>query len=182
MNLPKARTSDIIEQAAGSELMIYDLRNDKAYTLNETSKIIYRACGVETVEEIKRRHKFTDDLIYFALDELAANNLIENYQNAHFGGISRREIIKRVGLATLVALPVIASIAAPAAANAASLTTCQRLSCADARVGPNGGCNPPAGCAALGYVCCAVAQFGSCTCATVASCSSNNGEICPGIV
>ena len=45
INLPRARTADIIEQNAGKELLIYDLQIDKTYTLNETSTIVFQACG-----------------------------------------------------------------------------------------------------------------------------------------
>jgi hypothetical protein len=119
--LPKARTADIIEQEAGGDLLIYDLNNNKAYHLNETSKAVFSACnGATTFNDLKRRHKFTEDLIYFALDELEANNLIENYRGNHFGSLSRREIVKRVGLTCVAALPIVAGITAPSAAIAAS--------------------------------------------------------------
>jgi hypothetical protein len=120
MHLPRARTTDIIEQEADRELLIYDLQTNKAYTLNETSKIVYKACGKRTFEELKRKHNFTDDLIHFTLAELSANNLIEDYNTNYFAGLSRREVIKKVGLATMVALPVIAGLTAPKATQAAS--------------------------------------------------------------
>ena len=120
-NLPQARTADILEMEADGELMIYDLRNNKAYNLNETSKAVYRACGSNvSFEELKRTFKFTDDLIHFALNELAANNLLEAKVGNYFAGLNRREVIRRVGLASIIALPVITGIVAPTAAHAAS--------------------------------------------------------------
>lgn len=121
MQLPEARTTDIIEQEAGAELLIYDTRIDKAYHLNETSKIIYTACAERmTLDELKRRHRFSDDLIHFALDEMRASGLIEGEISDRFSELSRRDVIKRVGIGTLAALPVIAALTAPTAANAAS--------------------------------------------------------------
>lgn len=122
MQLPTARTTEIIEQDLDNELLIYDLRIDKAYTLNETSTKVYLACdGRQTFEDLKRQHKYTDDLIHLALQELNANKLLENYAAAnHFAGLSRREVIRKVGLATIISLPVIASITAPKAIHAAS--------------------------------------------------------------
>lgn len=121
MNLPKARTTEIIEQEAGDELMIYDLRTDKAYSLNETSKNVYQACdGKQTFEDLRSRYKYTDDLIHFALDELTANNLIESYKSFYFAGINRRDVIRKVGMGSMIALPLIAGVIAPSAANAAS--------------------------------------------------------------
>lgn len=121
MELPKARTINIIEQEADAELLIYDMRINKAYHLNETSKIIYNACAEQmTFDELKRRHRFPDDVIHFALDEMRAIGLIEGEISDHFSGLSRRDVIKRIGISTLAALPVIAALTAPTAANAAS--------------------------------------------------------------
>jgi hypothetical protein len=175
MFLPKARTTEIIEQEAGKELLIYDLRSDKAYTLNETSAIVYLACGNQSFQDLKSKHNFTDDLIYLALDELAANNLIEDYRSDHFAGLSRRDVIRKVGLATMAALPVIAAVAAPAAATAASLTVCQRANCNDG----SQFCNNAPGCAALraDFVCCSA--LGTCSCAPANVCLGNGGTICP---
>lgn len=172
--LPKARTSHIIEQEADKELLVYDLRTNKAFQLNETSKIVYRACGEMSFDELRHRFKFTDELIYFTLDELKASDLIEDYESSRFTGMSRREVIKKVGLASMTALPVIVSIAAPSAAAAASLTVCQRTNCIDG----NAACNNAPGCAALraDFVCCSV--FGTCSCAPVGVCLGNGGSIC----
>lgn len=121
MKLPKARTNEIVEQDLGHELLIYDLTDNKAYTLNETSKIVFKACGGESsFADLKRDYKFTDDFIYLALDELNKNNLLEDYQSSHFAGLTRREAIRRVGLASIIALPVILSLTAPRAADASS--------------------------------------------------------------
>lgn len=124
MNLPNARTADIIEQEADKELLIYDLRTNKAYTLNETSKKIYQSCdGKSTFGDVQNRYKYTADLIHFTLQELAANNLVENYHGDHFSGLSRREALKRVGLAAAVSLPVVSAFMIPTAAHAASACT-----------------------------------------------------------
>jgi hypothetical protein len=122
VNLPKARATDIIEQEAGRELLIYDLSTNRMFQLNETSKIVYQACGKLSFDELKRKHKLTDDLIHLALDELQRNNLLENPALDYFAGLSRREVIKRAGLATMIALPIVSSLVAPHAARAASQT------------------------------------------------------------
>ena len=121
MKLPKNRTSGILEREADSELLIYDLQIDKAYNLNETSKIVYKACSrAATFDELKQRYQFDDDLIYLTLDELKQRNLIEDDYVSPFAGINRREVIRKVGLATMIALPTISSLIAPPAANAVS--------------------------------------------------------------
>lgn len=121
--LPIARTENLLVQNLDKEILIYDLLTNKAYCLNETSAIIYQACGSKTsFDALKRKYKFTDEIIFLALDELKENNLIagNQYLVSPFTGMNRREIIRKVGLASMVALPVISSLIAPVAANAAS--------------------------------------------------------------
>ena len=119
--LPKARTVEIVERDLDKELLIYDLTTHKAYTLNETSKIVFKACdGRKTFDELKEKHRFTDELIHLALGELQQNALLNEDYVSPFAGINRREIIKKVGLATMIALPVILALTAPQASHAAS--------------------------------------------------------------
>lgn len=120
IKLPKARTTDILEQDAGKELLIYDLRIDKAYSLNETSAVVYKACSRQSFEELKREHKYSDELIYLALDELKKQDLLEGDYVSPFAGMNRREVIRKVGFASMIALPVISAIVAPTPASAAS--------------------------------------------------------------
>lgn len=122
MKLPKARTENIVEQNLGKETLIYDLLIDKAFNLNETLTVVYKACnGKTTFDELKGKHKFTDDFIYLALDELKQNDLLadESYVSP-FAKINRREVIKKVGLASMFVLPVISGLVAPRAVDAAS--------------------------------------------------------------
>lgn len=128
--LPKARNTEIVVREFEKELLIYDLTAHRAYRLNETLMIIHQACsGAMSFGELKRKHQFTDELIDFALDELQANNLLEGERANRFAGISRREVVKRIGLASMAALPVITAISAPRAASAASNCAAQSQSC-----------------------------------------------------
>lgn len=184
MKLPQAKHENIVVQHLKDETLIYDLTTNQAFCLNQTSAKVFNACnGKTTFAELKDKYKFTDDLIYLALDELKDKNLLaENYRSNHFAGMTRRETIKKVGLATMIALPLVASMTAPKAAAAASnapVNQCRTLVCAD-RVGSNlgGGCNPPNGCGVFGFVCCASVQGNSCTCAPANVCTGGGGQIC----
>lgn len=118
--LPLAKTEDIVVQNVEDEILIYDLLTNKAFCLNETSAIIYKACDGKTdFDELKSKHQFTDDLIFFALDNLKKENLIKEDFISPLKGINRRVMIKKIGLATAVALPIIVAIAAPTAVQAA---------------------------------------------------------------
>jgi len=160
-----ARSADIVVQTLGKEILIYDLNAHKAYNLNETSSLVYQACdGKTTFDELKRKNKFTDDLIFLALDQLKSDNLIEldNSFVSPFNGISRREAIRKVGLASMVALPVIASLVAPTAAMAQSAGAC---------VNPGG---DPAGTVLFGGANCGSPDIAFCT----NTCQSLGGSQC----
>lgn len=123
---PRARIENIVVQDFENEILIYDLKLDKAFALNKTASAIYPICdGKTTINELKIKTQFTDEIIFLTLDELKKENLIEdNSYISPFGGFKRREVIKKIGLASMVALPVISSIVAPHAIQSASNSTC----------------------------------------------------------
>lgn len=124
--LPPSRNENIVVRTVSDETLIYDLISNKVFCLNTTLAEVYAACdGKTTFEEFKNQHHFPDDLIFFSLDELKRENLIETdseYQSP-FATLNRREIVKKVGFATMIALPLITSLIAPKAINAASPAT-----------------------------------------------------------
>ncbi|MBX7173254.1 MAG: PqqD family protein [Pyrinomonadaceae bacterium] len=129
--LPTARQNNLVIQNMDTELLVYDLEINKAFSLNQTSALVYNACNGETTfDELKVKHNFTDDLIYLTLDELKKESLIadNNYQSP-FVGMSRRQAAKNVGLATMLALPLIYTIIAPTAALALSGCLALAASC-----------------------------------------------------
>ena len=109
--------------------MIYDLTINKAYCLNQTAGFVYQLCdGRRTVAEIsdlmskELKTLVSDDFVWLALNGLKKDGLLENADELanHFAGLTRREVVKRVGLASMVMLPLISSVAAPNAAMAQS--------------------------------------------------------------
>lgn len=121
--LPTARSSDILVQHFNSETLVYDLLIDKAYCLNETAGTVFNACGSQSsFNDLKRQHKFSDEMIFFALDELKKINLLAKNDKftSPFAGMTRRDVIRKVGLSSMIALPLISGLIAPTAANAAS--------------------------------------------------------------
>lgn len=130
--LPFARNTDVVMQELDGEILIYDSKTHKAYNLNETSAIVYTACnGKTSFDELKNKHNFTDDLIFLALDELRKENLLkeDNSYKSPFAGISRREVIKKVALGSLIALPVILALTVPKAIHAQSVVCIAQSSC-----------------------------------------------------
>lgn len=135
--LPIARSRGLVVQESDSELFVYDLDADRAHCLNASAAAVWRACdGNRSVSEIvaaverSLKQKVNEDLVLLALDQLGENDLLINRQERQFIGISRREVIRRVGFASLAALPVIASMAAPESVFAAASCACTgQLSC-----------------------------------------------------
>lgn len=125
---PKSRERDIIVQELNGETLVYDLTLDKAYCLNETSALVWRLCdGRRSVREISRAvgEQFlapaNEDLIRLALEQLSEQNLLsEEVFEINADRMSRRQLIRRAGLGTMIALPLITSLVAPEAANAQS--------------------------------------------------------------
>lgn len=129
MNKPKARKNDIVIQKVKNETLVYDLKVNKAHCLNETSALIWEMCdGTRGFEEIANKMSLatnssvSEELVMFACAELQAGNLIEKHDriSASFSGMSRREVIRKVGISSAIALPIIATLAAPSALNAQS--------------------------------------------------------------
>jgi hypothetical protein len=133
MNIkPLVKTSEILVQELENELLVYDLQTNKAFCLNETSAIVFQLCdGTKTVAEIshsiakKTNQPITEDLVWLALDGLKKDKLLEESERfeINFNGLNRRQVIRKLGLASLIALPLVSSVIAPTAANAQS--SCQ---------------------------------------------------------
>jgi hypothetical protein len=116
--LPRVRTTNIIQQPGVSELLLFDLKTNRAFCLNETSAVIYQNCdGVKTVEDLSAEHDIPHEFIFTTLDKLGKEGLIEN--SGSFPSISRRQLIK-VSATTAAALPLVATLVVPSALNAQS--------------------------------------------------------------
>ena len=128
-NVPKARKDNLVVQDLNGETLIYDLDTNRAVCLNETSALVWQNCdGVKTVSDIssvlsaETNNSASEDLVWLALDMLNKENLIENSAEIElkFESVSRREVIKKIGLGTMIALPFVSSMVAPVPANAQS--------------------------------------------------------------
>ena len=130
---PAARKADLIIEETGGETLVYDLRSHKAHCLNRTSALVWKHCdGKRSVAEVALRveaelgTEVSDDVVWLALNQLEKSRLLEARVERADGSrvISRRELARRLGIATAIALPFIASIDAPAAIQAATPPPC----------------------------------------------------------
>jgi hypothetical protein len=123
--IPTARRSGLVIQEVPGEVLVYDTESNKAHCLNETAALVWQSCdGTNTVSDIagivgnKTGARVTDDLVWLAIDQLVENNLLEIELKAKFEGTTRRDAIKKIGLASMIALPIVASLVAPRSAMA----------------------------------------------------------------
>lgn len=119
---PLARKDGLVVQEMPEEVLVYDLKTNKAHCLNRTAAFVWKNCtGENSVEEIvseltNHTGKSVDkDLIWLAIDQLNEKNLLEKNLPVKFAGQSRRAVLKKIGFASVVALPVVASLVAPTA-------------------------------------------------------------------
>lgn len=138
---PVARTERLLIEELPDEVLVYDLDRKKAHCLNSTAALIWNHCDGNTsvkdlvaILEKQSKAKVQEDVVWFGLDQLRTARLIEG-PPAPSGKekLSRRDLVKRIGLA--VAVPTIVSVLAPKASAA--------LSCAHTGCIP---CNPPCQC------------------------------------
>ena len=113
--LPCARKAGLVIQDMPDEVLVYDLDTNKAHCLNKSAAFVWRSCDGKTsisdiarLFEIQTGDKVSDDFVWLALDQLNENSLLESEVKASFAGRSRREVIKKIGLASMVALPIVA--------------------------------------------------------------------------
>ena len=128
---PCVRDSGLVVQESKNESLVYDLEANRAFCLNETSSLIWRLCdGTRSVEEIvaeisdQYSEPIRDELVLLALQQFAADDLLSDEQSesftSHFDGVSRREVIRRIGYTSMIAIPVISSVVAPSSLMAQS--------------------------------------------------------------
>jgi hypothetical protein len=131
LTLPQAREETLIVREMPGEVLVYDLKNHQAHCLNQTAAFVWKSCdgltGVPAIADMLRERidaGLTDDVVWLALEQLERLGLLLEPVARPVGAtrLSRREAVKRMGLAA-AAVPLIMSVAAPTAAQAQSPCT-----------------------------------------------------------
>lgn len=129
--LPQARTDQLVVHTLPDETLVYDLTRHTAHCLNRTSAMVWERCdGQTTVGEMASRlyknlnAPVSEDVVWLALEQLETVHLLEEQASQPVAGtrISRREMVRQLGLGAAFVVPAILSIVAPEAVEAA--TTC----------------------------------------------------------
>ncbi|HEX8185100.1 MAG TPA: PqqD family protein [Blastocatellia bacterium] len=126
--VPEARTQGLVVQHLADELLVYDQDRHKAHCLNETAALVWQRCdGRSSVSDIARElsreveQEVGQEVVWLAVEQLSKTHLLkEGVEAVARGGVSRREVIRRLGVGAAIAMPVVTSIVAPKASQAAN--------------------------------------------------------------
>jgi hypothetical protein len=163
---PTARRDGLIVRELEDETLVYDLDRDEAHCLNQTATLIWKHCdGQTTVAEITQlfnenlesvqggaktsaRCEVDEQVVWLALSQLRRKRLLTEKvtrprSTLH---ISRREMAHKIAQATVLALPLITTIAAPRPASAASCSSNCGVPPTAECCGAGCPCNVPNGC------------------------------------
>ena len=139
--MPKARKDRLIIKELPDETLVYDLNTDRAHCLNETASIVWKNCnGRNSITDLNNSLQkasalpVDEDVVWLALAQLEKFKLLSEVPDqAKLGsGITRRRVMRNLGLAA-IALPSIIAIVAPTPALA--------LSCVQPGLPPGTSCN-----------------------------------------
>ena len=152
---PLARTNGLVVQDVPNEVLVFDMETNEAHCLNETAAMVWKYCDGKTsvpqIAEILGENKgsgVNDDLVWLAIDQLNEHKLLEKEVMTKFAGQSRREVLRKIGLASMIALPIIASMAAPRSVLAAVSCACTTPGDCSTQPCPSTvNCNPSSTCA-----------------------------------
>jgi len=123
---PRARTNRLVTRELGDELLVYDLERHKAYCLNPVAMQVFRHCdGETTIPDMALR---IGGALGMPVDEQAVRLGLVRLEKAHLldGPVgltlhsSRREMLRTLGRAAVVVVPLVTAITVPTSAQAGS--------------------------------------------------------------
>ncbi len=140
---PIARKEGLVIQELNDEVLVYDLETNKAHCLNESAATVWKNCdGAHSISEIAKKfieksgNKVNEDFVWLAIDQLNELNLLEQELKPNFHGQTRREVLRKIGLASIIALPIVSMLAFP---NSSFAATCGTSLCEDSPAQCTGG-------------------------------------------
>lgn len=128
--MPHPRKSGLIIKKVDGEILIYDQDRNKAHCLNQTAAKVWEYCDGETMiaaacESLARdlNAPVNEKLVRYAIEQFSADHLLETevaMPAFMIPGLNRRQMVRTLGLAAAVAVPLVSSILAPTPAQAAT--------------------------------------------------------------
>ena len=128
-SVPSARTERLLTQELGDELLIYDLDSNEAHCLNQTAALVWkhadgkmRVGQIASLLENVTGSQVHDEVVLMACHQLGKCKLLQGDMpsTSKSPRLSRRDVIRRIGSAAAISLPLVASIVAPGAVQAAT--------------------------------------------------------------
>jgi hypothetical protein len=122
--MPRARQAGLIVRELEDETLVYDVDTDEAHCLNQTAALIWKHCdGTSSVTQIceflsqTMETTIDEKVVWYALEQFNKDGLldekIEPPAAFMIAGMSRRRMVRTLGLAAMVAIPLVTSIVAP---------------------------------------------------------------------
>ncbi len=128
---PVARKDNLVIQEYQEDILVYDLNTHKAHSLNHTAGLIWKSCnGKNSVANITKLlenqlgENIGENFVWLGINQLGKKDLLAKNLKSNFNGQSRREIIKKIGFTSVIALPLVKSLIAPASVNAQNSCGC----------------------------------------------------------
>lgn len=127
--LPRMRQERLIIDEMPDEVLVYDLERHKAHCLNQSAALVWKQCDGRTAPDVIARRLqreldqvFNEDLVWLALRQLNKIHLLEEPVGlpTQLVGMSRREMVRAMGIAAAVSVPLITSIISPTAVQAST--------------------------------------------------------------
>ena len=129
--VPAGRVENLVTTKAGDDVLVYDQDRHHIHHLNPTAAAVWTLCnGRRSVSDISQATGFDSDAVRLALRKLEEANLLDGPLAPDVRGAmqSRRSFMKKAAVAGL-AVPMIASISAPAASAQTSTGSCTPTIC-----------------------------------------------------
>ena len=134
MKLPNARVENLVVKHVDDETLVYDLERHRAYCLNAASGLIWRHCDGEmdarsAAASLRRELGLPADeeIVWLGVGDLRKARLLAEPPEPHLLTIrsTRRKFLRQAVIASAAAilLPMVKSIVAPTAAQAATCVT-----------------------------------------------------------
>jgi hypothetical protein len=130
---PRARTGGLVVERLAQETLVYDAERHRAHCLNSTAARIWGLCdgktavaGIAERVGMSVRVEVPEEAIWLGLRRLAAAHLLEE-EVPEVGKLSRRRVLRTLGRAAAVALPLVSSILVPSGALAGMTCSVGRI-------------------------------------------------------
>jgi hypothetical protein len=120
---------DAIVRELSEEFLVYDKETSQAHCLNRTAIDVWKLCDgkitvAEIIQKLEKKSKSPVDqrIVWMALRQLQKSELLLGriLSSKEKNILSRRALVKKMGVAAALALPVVTSILVPTAAQAVS--------------------------------------------------------------